>query len=114
MFTTFLVWWAGMLALGCRDVSSSSCAASASTLRLRRACGAAGGLTCLFADIALSTAVKYVAAAYAVVWLLVLLYVWILRSKYQRLEVEVEALEARARRAQRRVTSTSPSGSRVR
>ena len=49
----------------------------------------------LFADISLSTAVKYVAAAYAVVWLLVLLYVWILRSKYQRLEVEVEALEAR-------------------
>ena len=47
------------------------------------------------ADIALSTAVKYVAAAYAVVWLLVLLYVWILRSKYQRLEVEVDALEQR-------------------
>jgi CcmD family protein len=47
------------------------------------------------ADISLSTAVKYVAAAYAVVWLLVLLYVWILRSKYQRLEGEVEALEAR-------------------
>jgi CcmD family protein len=47
----------------------------------------------LLADISLSTAVKYVAAAYAVVWLLVLLYVWILRSKYQRLEVEVEALE---------------------
>ena len=49
----------------------------------------------LFADITLSTAVKYVAAAYAVVWLLVLLYVWILRSKYQRLEGEVVALEAR-------------------
>jgi CcmD family protein len=47
----------------------------------------------LLADIALSTAVKYVAAAYAVVWLLVLLYVWILRSKYQRLEGEVERLE---------------------
>jgi CcmD family protein len=47
----------------------------------------------LIADIALSTAVKYVAAAYAVVWLLVLLYVWILRSKYQRLESEVERLE---------------------
>jgi CcmD family protein len=47
----------------------------------------------LLADIALSTAVKYVAAAYAVVWLLVLLYVWILRSKYQRLESEVVALE---------------------
>jgi CcmD family protein len=49
----------------------------------------------LVADITLSTAVKYVAAAYAVVWLLVLLYVWILRSKYQRLEVEVVALEQR-------------------
>ena len=49
----------------------------------------------LVADIALSTAVKYVAAAYAVVWLLVLLYVWILRSKYQRLEGEVVALEER-------------------
>jgi CcmD family protein len=47
----------------------------------------------LSADISLSTAVKYVAAAYAVVWLLVLLYVWILRSKYQRLEGEVERLE---------------------
>jgi CcmD family protein len=47
----------------------------------------------LYADISLSTAVKYVAAAYAVVWLLVLLYVWILRSKYQRLEGEVERLE---------------------
>jgi CcmD family protein len=49
----------------------------------------------LLADIALSTAVKYVAAAYAVLWLLVLLYVWILRSKYQRLEREVVALEHR-------------------
>jgi CcmD family protein len=49
----------------------------------------------LIADIALSTAVKYVAAAYAVVWLLVLLYVWILRSKYQRLEGEVADLELR-------------------
>jgi CcmD family protein len=47
----------------------------------------------LIADISLSTAVRYVAAAYAVVWLLVLLYVWILRSKYQRLEGEVERLE---------------------
>jgi CcmD family protein len=49
----------------------------------------------VFADITLSTAVKYVAAAYAVLWLLVLLYVWILRAKYQRLEVEVVALEER-------------------
>jgi CcmD family protein len=49
----------------------------------------------LLADITLSTAVKYVAAAYAVLWLLVLLYVWILRSKYQRLEGEVAALELR-------------------
>jgi CcmD family protein len=47
------------------------------------------------ADIALSTAVKYVAAAYGVVWLLVLLYVWILRAKYQRLEGEVADLEDR-------------------
>jgi CcmD family protein len=49
----------------------------------------------LLADITLSTAVKYVAAAYAVLWLLVLLYVWILRAKYQRLEGEVAALEHR-------------------
>ena len=49
----------------------------------------------IVADITLSTAVKYVAAAYAIVWLLVLLYVWILRSKYQRLELEVDALEKR-------------------
>jgi CcmD family protein len=47
----------------------------------------------LFAAITLGTAVKYVAAAYAIVWALVLLYVWILRSKYQRLELEVERLE---------------------
>jgi CcmD family protein len=47
----------------------------------------------LFAAITLATAVKYVAAAYAIVWALVLLYVWILRSKYQRLEGEVERLE---------------------
>jgi CcmD family protein len=49
----------------------------------------------LVADLTLGTAVKYVAAAYALVWLLVLVYVWILRSKYQRLEVEVVDLEAR-------------------
>jgi CcmD family protein len=49
----------------------------------------------LVADITLSTAVKYVAAAYAVLWLLVLLYVWLLRSKYQRLERDVVALERR-------------------
>jgi CcmD family protein len=60
----------------------------------------------LLAAISLSTAVKYVAAAYAVVWLLVLLYVWILRSKYQRLEVEVEALEARV--AERREPVAEP------
>jgi CcmD family protein len=47
----------------------------------------------LLAAIALSTAVKYVAAAYGVVWLLILLYVWILRSKYERLEAMVETLE---------------------
>ncbi len=60
----------------------------------------------LLAAISLSTAVKYVAAAYAVVWLLVLLYVWILRSKYQRLEVEVETLEARV--AERREPVAEP------
>ena len=48
-----------------------------------------------FAAITLGTAVKYVAAAYGIVWLLVLLYVWILRSKYERLEGEVTALERR-------------------
>ena len=47
----------------------------------------------VLADIALSTAVKYVAAAYGIVWLMVLLYVWILRSKYQRLEAQVGTLE---------------------
>ncbi len=48
-----------------------------------------------FAAITLGTAVKYVAAAYGIVWLLVLLYVWILRSKYERLEGEVAELERR-------------------
>jgi CcmD family protein len=47
----------------------------------------------LLAAITLGTAVKNVAAAYAIVWALVLLYVWILRGKYQRLEVEVARLE---------------------
>jgi CcmD family protein len=49
----------------------------------------------LLANITLGTAVKYVAAAYGIVWLLVLLYVWILRSKYERLEGEVAELERR-------------------
>ena len=48
-----------------------------------------------FGAITLATAVKYVAAAYGLVWALVLLYVWILRSKYQRLEHDVVELERR-------------------
>jgi CcmD family protein len=47
----------------------------------------------VIAAITLATAVKYVAAAYGVVWLMILLYVWILRSKYQRLEAQVGMLE---------------------
>ena len=74
--------------------SSSRWPASASTCDCA-ACARSWRADVLVADITLSTAVKYVAAAYAVVWLLVLLYVWILRSKYQRLEGEVVALEAR-------------------
>ncbi|MEO9174207.1 MAG: hypothetical protein ABI317_01750 [Gaiellales bacterium] len=49
----------------------------------------------MFATITLATAVKYVAAAYGLVWAMVLLYVWILRSKYQRLERDVAELERR-------------------
>jgi CcmD family protein len=60
----------------------------------------------IVADITLSTAVKYVAAAYAIVWLLVLLYVWILRSKYQRLEGEVVSLERQL--AERTETADEP------
>ena len=72
--------WAGILALGGAmfvvEVAGKRLdAAAAAPAR------ADGGADVPLADIALSTAVKYVAAAYAVVWLLVLLYVWILRAK---------------------------------
>jgi CcmD family protein len=63
----------------------------------------------ILADIALSTAVKYVAAAYGIVWLTVLLYVWILRSKYQRLEQQVGTLEQElAARPGERVADEQP------
>jgi CcmD family protein len=55
----------------------------------------------LLFDISLRTGVKYVAAAYIVVWALVLLYVWIIGSKLGRMERELDEAERElaARRA---------------
>ena len=65
-----------------------------------------------FGDIALSTAVKYVAAAYAVVWIATLLYVWILGSKLTRMERELDEAE-RALRERREAPSETRSEIRV-
>jgi CcmD family protein len=56
----------------------------------------------LLFDISLRTGVKYVAAAYIVVWALVLLYVWIIGSKLGRMERELDEAERElaARRAE--------------
>ena len=56
----------------------------------------------LFDAISLRTGVKYVAAAYIVVWALVLLYVWIIGSKLGRMERELDEAERElaARRAE--------------
>jgi hypothetical protein len=43
-------------------------------------------VTLPFADLSLETSVKYVAAAYAVSLIVLVLYVWLLRSKLSRLE----------------------------
>lgn len=43
----------------------------------------------------LSEAVKYVAAAYLVVWLAILVYVILIGQKVGRLEAELDRLEAR-------------------
>jgi CcmD family protein len=45
------------------------------------------------AAISLEDAVPYVAAAYAIVWLLTVLYVWLLHGKLRRLEGELAAAE---------------------
>jgi CcmD family protein len=49
----------------------------------------------IFADLTLRTSVKYVAAAYALVWILTLVYVAILRAKLGRLERELDEAERR-------------------
>ena len=49
----------------------------------------------IFADLTLRTSVKYVAAAYAVVWILTLIYVAILRAKLGRMERELDEAERR-------------------
>jgi CcmD family protein len=58
-------------------------------------------VSALLFDISLRTGVKYVAAAYIVVWALVLLYVWIIGSKLGRMERELDEAERElaARRA---------------
>jgi CcmD family protein len=41
----------------------------------------------------LETAVPYVAAAYGLVWIAVLVYVWLIGQKLGRLEAELDRLE---------------------
>ena len=41
----------------------------------------------------LETSVKYVAAAYGLVWLAILVYVWLIGQKIGRLESELDRLE---------------------
>jgi len=41
----------------------------------------------------LETAVPYVAAAYGLVWIVVLVYVWLIGQKLGRLEAELDRLE---------------------
>jgi hypothetical protein len=50
-------------------------------------------VTVLLADLGLRTAVKYVAAAYAVVWLVTILWVSIVQSKLRRMEGQIAAAE---------------------
>jgi hypothetical protein len=50
-------------------------------------------VTLLLADLSLRTAVKYVAAAYAVVWLLTILWITIVQSKLRRMEGQIAAAE---------------------
>jgi hypothetical protein len=64
----------------------------------------------LLADLGLRTAVKYVAAAYMVVWLVTILWVSIVQSKLRRMERQIEAAEREL--AQRR-ESTPASDDRV-
>ena len=97
-----------------RRCSSSRCAGKRLDLRLRAPARAAGGLTCRLRTSPSATAVKYVAAAYAVVWLLVLLYVWILRAKYRRLEGEVADARASAGQRSQRGRRRARDGSRSR
>jgi CcmD family protein len=41
----------------------------------------------------LETSVKYVAAAYGLVWIAILVYVWLMGQKVGRLESELDRLE---------------------
>jgi CcmD family protein len=41
----------------------------------------------------LETSVKYVAAAYGLVWIAILVYVWLIGQKIGRLEAELDRLE---------------------
>ena len=41
----------------------------------------------------LETSVKYVAAAYGLVWIAILVYVWLIGQKLGRLEAELDRLE---------------------
>lgn len=58
----------------------------------------------------LETAVKYVAAAYGVVWIAILVYVWLIGQKVGRLESELDRLEREMadRRASAPETPPSP------
>jgi hypothetical protein len=70
-------------------------------------------VTLLLADLGLRTAVKYVAAAYAVVWLVTILWVSIVQSKLRRMEAQIAAAERelQARREQPAAEDRVPIGS---
>ena len=45
----------------------------------------------------LETSVKYVAAAYGLVWLAILVYVWLIGQKVGKIEAELDRLESELR-----------------
>jgi CcmD family protein len=65
----------------------------------------------LLADVSLRLAVKYVAAAYAIVWALTLLYVWLIGSKLRRMERDLA--DAEQRLAAQRADAREPRDERV-
>src|SRR5262249_21000900 len=67
---------------------AARCTAPADPARAR---GGAAAVSLVLADLGLRTAVKYVAAAYLIVWLVTILWVSIVQSKLRRMERQIEA-----------------------